>query len=389
MKQELLEQLDGYDAIAAQVEISRKFGVDYTHTKGEVAACVDRYHPSRLALRVARIVEETASTKTLRLVSPTHYLPPFQAGQYIALFLEFDGVKTSRAYSMSSPPHNRGYYEITVRRVLDGLVSCHLLDQVQVGDTLTASGPTGCFYHNPVFHDSAMVYLAGGCGIAPIMSMIREVAECGLDRSIHLFYGNKQADDVIFHEELVRIASECENVRYTPVIEEEGGALDPACAPRAGLITGDLIQEVLGDVAGKTFYLCGPSAMYDFCCSELAALGVPARKMRREIYGAPRRVSECPGWPSDVTEDATFEVTVNGDKTIPAQAGESLLTALERAGYAVPSVCRSGECSLCRVKLESGNVFQPEGVLLRASDREYGFIHSCAAYPLQDLAVSL
>jgi ferredoxin len=63
--------------------------------------------------------------------------------------------------------------------------------------------------------------------------------------------------------------------------------------------------------------------------------------------------------------------------------------ALERAGIVVPSQCRSGECSLCRVKLLSGRVFQPAGVLLRQSDRRFGYIHSCMAYPLEDLEIMI
>ncbi len=389
MKQEILRQLDGYEELAKEAEIGRKYGMDYTLLKGQVAKDVERYHPSRITLRVADIVEETCSTKTLRLVSPEGYLPPFQAGQYIALFLEFGNVRTSRAYSISSPPHRTGYYEITVRRVPDGLVSNHLHDEVKVGDTLVSSGPAGCFCHNPVFHDNEMVCLAGGCGIGPIMSMIREVVECGLDRTIHLFYGNQAADDIIFHDELVQIASRHGNVNYIPVIEEGDGISESTCSSRSGLITGSLIQKELGGITGKTFYLCGPSAMYDFCCPQLEELGVPGRKIRRELYGAPRNISACPGWPEEVAEDATFQVAVNGGEPIPAVAGESLLVALERGGFTVRSLCRSGECSLCRVKVVSGNVFQPDGALLRVSDRKYGYVHSCAAYPLEDLEVSL
>ncbi|OQB99138.1 MAG: NADH oxidoreductase hcr [Candidatus Hydrogenedentes bacterium ADurb.Bin101] len=145
----------------------------------------------------------------------------------------------------------------------------------------------------------------------------------------------------------------------------------------------------MGDLTGRMFYLCGPAALYDFCRQELEALGVPRRRIRQEAYGPPTHIAQSPGWPEAVTEDATFRVTVNGSAAIPARAGETLLTALERAGYAVPSQCRSGECGLCRVRLVSGTVYQPPSVLLRAADRRFGYIHSCAAYPLEDLCVEI
>jgi ferredoxin-NADP reductase len=71
----------------------------------------------RLELIVSEVREETASAKTLRLVSPRGYLPPFQAGQYINLFVTLAGVRTARPYSIASSPAQTAYYDITVRRV--------------------------------------------------------------------------------------------------------------------------------------------------------------------------------------------------------------------------------------------------------------------------------
>lgn len=388
MKQEILQQFDGYQDVMQEIEAGRKFGPDYALFKGRVAAWIDRYHPARLTLHVGDIREETASTKTLRLVAQDRPLPPFQDGQYLALALQFGQVRTGRPYSISSSPRNTGYYDITVRRVPGGLVSGYLLDDIRIGDTLVSSGPAGTFVHNPVFHGNALVCIAGGSGIAPFMSMIRETLDCGLDRDIVLLYGNRTADDVIFHAELTRLASHFNNFRYVPVLEESG-ALHPAWPCQNGYITRDVLREAVGDLTGRMFYLCGPAALYDFCRQELEALGVPRRRIRQEAYGPPTHIAQSPGWPEAVTEDATFRVTVNGSAAIPARAGETLLTALERAGYAVPSQCRSGECGLCRVRLVSGTVYQPPSVLLRAADRRFGYIHSCAAYPLEDLCVEI
>ena len=98
------------------------------------------------------------------------------------------------------------------------------------------------------------------------------------------------------------MAGEHSNIRYTPVIEEEGGDLDPTYPYKCGFISGDLISQELGSVEDKTFYICGPSAMHDFCGRQLEELGVPRRKIRKEAYGVPRHVSECPGWPDGIEE---------------------------------------------------------------------------------------
>jgi len=129
--------------------------------------------------------------------------------------------------------------------------------------------------------------------------------------------------------------------------------------------------------------------MYTFCLSELDKLGVRKKKIRQEVFGPPGDVTEEPGWPSGIKGDATFEVTVRGGTSIPARADEPLMISLERAGITIPTSCRSGECSLCRTKLLSGEVFQPRGAKVRKSDRQFGYIHACTAYPLKDLELLL
>ena len=385
MKKNIFEDFDGYKDIVEEIEHSRKYGINYSAESHSPDQFINRLHPHMLNLRVSDIIEETPSAKTLRLVSDNGYLPPFLAGQYVALFLEIGDIKTSRPYSVSSPPNQTGFYDITVRRVDGGLVSNYLLDEIGRGDHLQSSGPAGHFYHNPLFQDKNMVCIAGGSGITPFMSMIQEIKECGLDRTVFLFYGNKNLGDAIFHEKLVSISDRYENIHYIPVIEEPPGDYDGA----QGLITGELIKEKLGALDDKTFYLCGPQGLYDFCIPELVKLGIPNRKIRKEVYGAPASICDYPGWPKDIKADRVFKVNINGGRTLDAKAGEPLITVLEKSGVSIQSLCRSGECSMCRVRIVSGKVFQPKGVPVRKSDRQFGYVHSCVSYPLEDIAIVL
>ena len=383
MKKGIWQEFDGYAEIIKDIESGRKTGEKFTAEKFSSGQFIKRLHPERLSLQVAHIITETPSTKTFRLVSKDRALPPFQAGQYISLFLEIDGIRTGRPYSISSPPHLREYYDITVRRVENGLVSNFLIDDLAVGNELVSSGPAGHFYFNPLIHPKTMICLAGGSGITPFMSMIREIVECGLDRSVTLFYGNKTGDDIIFHEALGQIAARFASLNYIPVIEDPPDDYGGAC----GLMTAELIKAVLGDVTGKSFFICGPRGMYDFCLPELEGLGIARRKIRQEMYGAPLNIWQYPGWPQGVKPDRLFSVKVKNGKQLEARAGDPLLVSLEKNGVVVPSLCRSGECSMCRLKILSGKVFQPAGVPVRKSDRQFGYVHSCAAYPLSDLEI--
>ena len=385
MKKGIWQEFDGYGDIVDEIEVSRRLGQQYTADVCSAEQYINRLHPARMNLRVADIIDETPSTKTLRLVSRDGYLPPFQAGQYIALFLEIGSIRTSRPYSISSQPNQRGYYDITIKRVEKGLVSNFLIDNIQRGDELTSSGPEGHFFFNPLIHRNTMVCIAGGSGITPFVSMIREIVERGLERTVYLFYGNKSMDDVIFHGELENLSARHSNISYIPVIEEPAEGYAGAC----GFMTRKLIGDVLADIEDKSFFICGPQGLYDFCLPELEGLGIPRRKIRQEMYGSPPNIWEYPGWPEDVTKGDVFSVTVKDGEKIEAKASESLLMALENGGLVVPSLCRSGECSMCRVKVLSGKVYQPPGVPVRKSDRKYGYVHSCMAYPLEDLEILL
>lgn len=380
-----MEQLNGYDDIIKEIEIARKYGSDFTSEKGAVAAYINRLHPARLKLRVSDIFDETATTKTLRLIAVDQELPPFQAGQYISLFLEIDGIRTSRPFSISSPPNQTGYYDITVKRVENGLVSNYLLDGVNGGDELVSSGPEGHFYFNPLIHKKTMVCIAGGSGITPFMSMIREIVDCGLDRTVHLFFGNRSDDDIIFDAELTSISERFENITYVPVIEDPSTGFQGAC----GFVTGQLIRELIGDIGDKSFFICGPQGLYDFCLPELEGMGIPRRKIRQEMYGAPLNIWEYPGWPQTVDANDTFAVKLSDGRQFEASAREPLLAVLEKNDAAIPSICRSGECSMCRVKILSGKVFQPAGVPVRKSDRQFGYVHSCMSYPIENLEILL
>ena len=378
------KEIEGFEEIQKEVAVLRKYAVDYSSQKGRATQLVDLLHPKILRLRVAEIRQETPSTKILRLVSSDSYLPPFQAGQYINLSVEVGRVRTSRPYSISSPPNQVGYYEIAVRRAEDGFVSNFLLDELRVGDRMESTSPSGNFYYNPLVHGKDLVFLAGGGGITPFMSMIRETTDRGLERRIHLIYGNQRPEDIVYEEDLKDRAERHRNFRMDIVIS------DPPAGYRGltGFITADLIKKLVDEVSIKTFYLCGPEVMYAFCLKELKTLGIPWRKIRTEAFGPPKDVTAQPGWPADVPGDRKFQVGYKGKKIVSVRAAEPLMNSLERAGIGLPASCRSGECSLCRTKLVAGKVFQPQGVKLRKSDRAFGYIHPCLAYPLSDIELA-
>ncbi len=381
-QEEIARQIEGYEDILKESAILEKYGFDYQTKKGEVKIMVDALHPSRLDLTISEINQETRSAKSIKLVGESGYLPPFQAGQYLNVFVEIGGVRTSRPYSIASSPTQTGYYEITVRRVEDGFVSNYLLDEVKPGDKFSTSSPAGTFHYNPLMHGDSLVFIAGGSGITPFMSMIREVADKNLKRRMHLLYGCRDENDVIYRGELEKIAAAHGNITWDLIVSEPS----PSYKGLKGFINNSLMTERLGSLE-KMFFLCGPEALYQFCQPQLENLRIPARKIKKEVMGSPKNISTCPGWPQNVKSGDAFKAVIKGKKTIDVLASEPLMISLEKAGIAIPALCRSGECSLCRTKLLAGTVYQPNGVKLRKSDRQFGYIHPCMAYPITDIEI--
>ncbi|WP_273820986.1 MULTISPECIES: FAD-binding oxidoreductase [Pseudomonas] len=385
-EQNLLNAVAGFREAWQAKEVLELTGSDFREIRGEVASTVVQLHPKRLELEVAEIIDETASTRTLRLVAADRgVLPPFQAGQYINLFVDIDGVATARPYAMSSSPAQRSHYDLTVKRAAGGFVSNHLLDRVVVGQRLHGSGPMGSFHHNPLFHGDDLVFLAGGSGGAPARSILLDILERGLPYRFHLIYVNSYIDDVIFDDELRGLADHHAHFTLSEVISR------PPADHRGhtGRLTQPLLQQLLGEIGDKMFYVCGPTPFNDSCIELLMALGVKRRRIRVEANGAPKAPNEQPGWPEGVSLDDEVTVTVNGRGQFRSRVGEPLLNALERNGYGTENACRSGECSLCRVKLLRGTVFNPQEAHLRKSDRDFGWIYSCVAFPTGDIEVLL
>jgi len=382
----VFKQVVGFQEALNQQEKLTLSGTDFSEDKGKVASNINQLHPKRLNLVVTEIFEDTGSTKTLRLsAADNSLLPPFQAGQYVNVFLNVEGVDTARPYAVSSSSQTREYYDLTIKRATPGFVTHQLLDKVMVGDALTSSGPMGTFYHNPLFPAKELVFLAGGSGIAPARSMIREIADRRLDYKFHLIYLSSFEDDVIFDEELKQLNEDCDFLTYHKVISRPSESYKGL----TGRLSEERLRELIGGIEQKMFYLCGPTPFNESCKRNLEAMNVKSRYIRIEANGPPKNPESLAEWPDNLAPTEEVTVTVQGQGSFKARVDEPLLNSMERNGYSAENACRSGECSLCRVKVVSGRVLNPAEAHLRKSDAQYGWCHSCVAFPTEDIEIQI
>ena len=126
--------------------------------------------------------------------------------------------------------------------------------------------------------------------------------------------------------------------------------------------------------------MCGPAAMYAFADKELAPLGLPLRRIKKE--------ANCVGVRDVAPAEYTLTVHIGFETyKVKASATETLLVAMERAGLKVPSKCRAGGCGFCHSRLMSGEFSIAGADKRRLADKKFGYIHPCCTYPDSDMEI--
>ncbi len=367
-------------------------GKPFVDGSDPIAEFVKEFHPGLFDAQIDTVTEETPTTKTYRLKATEGYkLPFFYAGQYLSVKFEIDGRNCTRPYTISSSPLNAaedGYIEITIKKKDGGYTSEYITNNWKPGVIIQCDGAFGNMWYHGIRDQKELVALAGGSGITPFRSIARDMlTESKRPEKLTILYGSRNQNDIIFREELDLLAKQSNGrIRVIHVLSEPTSDWDG----EKGFITADLIKKVTGDTGGKSYFICGPQAMYGFVNKALDNLGVIRRFRQEEAYGESDDITAHSEFPAG-KKGQVFRLTLRYGITeveLECRSDETLLVALERAGYAVDSHCRSGECGWCRSLLEKGDIwYRPEGLGVRAGDLDDGFVHVCSAYPMSDVVL--
>lgn len=176
----------------------------------------------------------------------------FLPGQYINV--EVPGTDASRAYSFSSLPGKQAV-SFLLRNVPGGLMSSYLTGQAQPGDKVRLRGPQGSFYLRTV--SRPILFLAGGTGLAPFLSMLEQLAQSGSSQPVHLVYGVTHDHDLVKLEQLDQFCQRLPNFSYLTCVASEDSQ-----SPHKGYVTQHLDAGRLNE-GDLDVYLCGPPAMVE------------------------------------------------------------------------------------------------------------------------------
>jgi ferredoxin-NADP reductase len=340
----------------------------------QAPSLVDRARRPRefVSVPVLATIDETPDIRTFRLARPPGF--GFSAGQFLTVRVRADGREHVRCYSISSAPEVAGYLEISVKRL--GVVSGTLHATLRPGSTVAVRAPAGSFLY-PSGEDRAIVLVAGGVGITPLMSMLRHAVAAEPTRPITLFYSVKTQDDIAFHDELRLLARRHSQFRLFMAITQ--GQAAEGFFP--GHLTDTLFRTTVPDIAHAECLVCGPPPMMDAVAGLLLTLGVPRTQVRVEIFEAAIAASAgkvLQGAPEGAAKtgfQARFE---RSHVTTAVRKGETLLEASEACGAGIPSLCRAGVCGTCRTRVVNGDVDCASDIL-DDQDRRDGYVLACVS----------
>jgi propane monooxygenase reductase subunit len=196
----------------------------------------------------------------------------FKPGQYVDIRIPGGEEDEHRSFSMANLAAEAGELEFMIKRYEGGRFSGLLGDDgLKVGDELEVTGPYGVFTLR-ASSPRRIVFIGGGAGMAPILCLLRSMAEAGVERPAVYYYGARTQTDLFHLDELAELGDRLPGFTFVPALSE--APEEDGWGGETGLIT-DVVERLEGDLADVDAYLCGPPPMVDAAIAMLEARGVP------------------------------------------------------------------------------------------------------------------
>lgn len=351
----------------------------------------DLYAPYRLwdsekqNLVCTMIVAETENVKTFTFQTADGSWFNYKPGQFITLELPTPGEPTLRTYTLASSPSRPVSISVTVKAQPNSTGTRWLFDNVKVGDSLKAYGPNGEF---TFFNDPAEKYLfiSAGSGITPMMSMSRWMFDYGGNMDINFISCVHSPNDILFKNELERMASRSADIRLSWVCEN-----DTEINSWTGY-RGRFNKLILGltapDYLERDVYCCGPAPFMKAVREILFDSGYDMSRYHEESFGAPNEnLQSDDQFPDD---GKTAQITFNrSGKSTESHQGATLLEAAKKSNIAIPSACSIGVCGTCKVKVNSGETQMVHSGGISPKDVDAGFVLACCTRPMSDVELDI
>lgn len=235
-----------------------------------------------VATRITAIDAVTHDIVSLRLkaVEPAQFV--FKPGQYADI--QLPGGDGHRSFSMAMTPNPDGEIEFLIKKYPGGHFSGLLDDGLSVDDTLDLVGPYGSFTLKES-SDRRIVCIGGGAGMAPILSLLRQMVEEKSERPVVFYYGARTAQDLFYLDTLSELGSQLKDFRFVPCLSETvpDDWSEIGIPGEGGLVT-DVVDRSETGLADCDLYLCGPPPMVDAALALLEEHQVPIAQVHYDKF---------------------------------------------------------------------------------------------------------
>jgi ferredoxin-NADP reductase len=230
---------------------------------------------------VVELIDETPHVRSVVLKVPRWQ--GHRAGQHVDVRLTAeDGYQAQRSYSIASAPEDERLM-LTVELLDDGEVSAYLVEELRAGDVLELRGPIGGYFVWDATVSGPLLLIAGGSGIVPLMAMLRHRLASGSRVPARLIYSSRSWDDIIFRDELERLAGRDDGFS---VIHTLTRTQPPDWRGYSRGLDGQMLEEVaLPPSQMPNAYICGPTSFVETASRALVLLGHEAKRIKTERFG--------------------------------------------------------------------------------------------------------
>lgn len=340
--------------------------------------------------RVKDITRETQDCISVEFDVPEgqEHFYEFLPGHHLTVKKIINGEDVRRNYSLCTSPHDKSL-RIAIKEIPGGRFSTFANRNLKVGDKLEVMAPMGHFEHvSEEKEGSIYVGFAAGSGITPIMSMIRSVL-AEEDSHFILFYGNRDKDSVIFHNELEKLKNiYMERFSMHHIFSQERQESDLFNGRINTEKTTAFSKYLFNPGSISAYYLCGPAQMIAEVRNALKQVGIDKSKIHYELFTPP---GEDVAFTSSSAERESFDPDSESKVSIKHEgmtrqivmkyAGESILDAASNHGISLPFACKGGVCATCRAKVVEGKVSMKKNYAIEEDELENGYILTCQAHP--------
>jgi ring-1,2-phenylacetyl-CoA epoxidase subunit PaaE len=342
-------------------------------------------------LRIAEVRRETPDSVSIRFDLPEALRDAFRfkAGQHLTLRADIAGQDVRRTYSLCTAPGD-GDVRIAIKQMPGGVFSGWANSALAAGREIEVLPPMGRFLLPEKAAAPYYVGVAGGSGITPVLSILKQALASDPKARFTLVYGNRNTPSIMFLEELAGLKDRyLDRLEVYHVLEDEAEEIELFNGRLDRAKCDEIFSHLIDVTAADAFFICGPGPMMDTVESVLKDRGVASERVLIERFStsapSPEQLArnEALG-----AKAAGIEMTVVLDgrrsKVRFDPSKPSILDSVRAAGLNAPYACRGGVCSTCRAKLLKGKATMAKNYGLTDEEVAQGYVLTCQAVPEGD-----